>query len=302
MDLQTDNQLYPWKKYLPSKKIGIALVVIVVAFGIYGLRKDIVVLINKVTNREVVKTSLPIPLAGIQNQPAYLDRDSDGDGILDWQELLIGTDPYTFNSKDSVSDDIRQLIAAADPVIDLSDKLALAIFERAETIETGTTYEEKLQAAASKEMLDLADSIDRGLTTYALQDLNLEETALVNIANYASTMTTLLDRLEPSETTIQKTYAFLSGEAPSPDAGYLTLLAQSIERLIAIQTPLALSEPHLALTNALAHSYEIIKKQESLPSSEINSLVNMFIFQKNFNLALQAASDVVGITTILKNQ
>jgi hypothetical protein len=83
------------RKYLPSKKFavitGSSLVVIIVGYFVFLYAKTYSALNNPI-----------ITTASVSTAEEILSRDTDGDGIQDWEESLWGTDPQktsTFNNE-----------------------------------------------------------------------------------------------------------------------------------------------------------------------------------------------------------
>lgn len=100
-----------WKKYLPSKRfliIGVVVLVFVIIF--FGIRTII-----KIEKKRIIED--PISFNKKTTIGEIIEKDTDGDGIKDWEETLWGTDPLkpiTFDSPDAKYIEQKKLAGATD--------------------------------------------------------------------------------------------------------------------------------------------------------------------------------------------
>jgi hypothetical protein len=73
-----------WKHYLPSKYIVGLLVVVIAIIGMVAWRS--------LPHKKAPVPEQVTPVVTATGNP--VDRDTDRDGVLDWQEIATGTDPY----------------------------------------------------------------------------------------------------------------------------------------------------------------------------------------------------------------
>lgn len=73
-----------WKNYLPSKYIVGLLVVVIAIIGMVAWRS--------LPHKKAPVPEQVTPVVTATGNP--VDRDTDRDGVLDWQEIATGTDPY----------------------------------------------------------------------------------------------------------------------------------------------------------------------------------------------------------------
>lgn len=281
---------HPWEKYLPSKKIRVVLIILIVVAVLYGIKNPAISFIKK-TFTKPIDSVVTIPVSQ-NDQPKVVlstDKDTDGDGLADWQETLIGTDPEIPNSQEEVPQSFRELLTTTtQDIVETEDKLALKVYQRLLTDPKGNNIEEAVQAATTKELLDLADTVDQQQTTYTLADLNLIDDTPNDRSVYKKSMERILTKINPSDKMLESIYdTMLSGKPLAVDATYRTLLAGSITTLLDMEVPLKLGEQHLILLNAMAHAYGIAETASAATGQTDESMrfVSFLVFQKNLNLS-----------------
>lgn len=95
------------RKYLPSRNFVIALVIaiLIVLFSIFIIQK------NKVKQGEIIVKE------NLTNEEAWVDQtDTDGDGLLDWQETLYGTDKNKVDTDDDGTNDSQEVKDSRNPL------------------------------------------------------------------------------------------------------------------------------------------------------------------------------------------
>ena len=281
---------HPWEKYMPSKKIRIVLIVLLVAAILYGVRNPAISFLKKIFSKTTEPfVSIPVSRTDQSKVTLSIDKDTDGDGLADWQETLIGTDPEIPNSQEEVPQSFRELLTTTtQDVVGTEDKLALKVYQRLLTDPKGNNIEEAVQAATTKELLDLADSVDRQQITYSLEDLNLIEDTTNDRVLYKKAMERVLVKINPSDAMLASIYeAMLSGKPLSVDITYRTLLAGSITTLLNMEVPVKLGKQHLILLNSMAHAYGIAESASAATGQTDESMrfVSFMVFQKNLNLS-----------------
>lgn len=286
----------PLQKYVPSKKITIIIVIILIVAIIYSFRISIIGLVNTVFNKN---SSLPIPTltTPIKQQefkPLSIDVDTDGDSLTDWQETLLGTDPKTVTPKSTVPDSVRQLVdISSKNLVTVEDKLALRVYERLKTEPKGSNMVEAFQAATTKEILDLANSIDKQFTTYSLDDLEIIDDTPESRDTYKNNIISFKKNLYVNEKTAKDIYEGILGDTKTIGISTAQVsLTQSVSKLLAMPVPMKLADIHLILVNALAHSNDALIRRSNTGSQDSIIYASLLVFQKNANLA-QEMLDVI---------
>lgn len=288
---KTENNMHqlkhPWEKYLPGPQIRRILIIILILIVGYVSWKPVVSLIQKIrTNAMQSLVAIPKPISGEKaTSELSIDKDTDGDGLADWQEALIGTNPEIPNSEDSVPQDVRYLVTsnAARNAVTTEDKLALKIYQRLQTDPKGNNIEEAIQAATTKELLDLADSLERQITPYTLDDIEYSDDN--SEATYKSKLDTVRKIVIPDDATIKTLYTSLfNGENSAQLVLYQNSLSREIINLKALPVPIAFIENHLLLLNNLKIMSESLSKTVFGVTDQSTRIALFFVFQKNYNL------------------
>lgn len=284
--------------FLPSKKIQIAILVIILLSVVYFFRKEIIALPKKVSTAIVATTiTIPEPVVQQNNTALSIDRDTDGDGITDWQETLIGSDALTPNTPGEIPNEVITLIQSTADSVSLEDKLALSIYERSQNNPMGNSYEENLQAATSKELLDLANSLDQQLTTYTVKDLALDNVTPELTNTYLVSMSKIIISLQADKLTLQSIYPFLLEKKGSVNT-YRNILVVNLKKLLTMNVPSDYIEIHLSITNSIAKMIDVLDGKVPQSDTETIAYVSTLIFQKNLNLFLDSSQVLVEISQI----
>lgn len=288
---KTENNMHqlkhPWEKYLPGPQIRRILIIILILAVGYVSWKPVVSLIQKIrTNAMQSLVAIPKPIGGEKAASELsIDKDTDGDGLADWQEALIGTDPNIPNAEDSVPQDVRYLVTsnAAKNAVTTEDKLALKIYQRLQTDPKGNNIEEAIQAATTKELLDLADSLEQQIAQYTLDDIEYSEDN--SEATYKTKLISVKKIVIPDDATIKTLYTSLfNGENSAQLVLYQNSLSREIINLKALPVPIAFIENHLLLLNNLKIMSESLSKTVFGVTDQSTRIALFFVFQKNYNL------------------
>ena len=152
----TSPQNHPWEQYLQSKRIQkvlLVLFIVIIGYVLWKPVKNLVIKLRSNSTGTVVTTTLPQPVVGQAKPTLSTDKDTDGDGLADWQETLIGTDPEIPNSESEVPQELREIIIEKTKnVVTTDDKIALNIYQQLLSNPKGTNTAEAVQAAATKEI------------------------------------------------------------------------------------------------------------------------------------------------------
>ncbi len=295
---QTGFAKYPWEKYLPSKKIQIILLILVVGLLVYSLRTPIMGLLQKTKNQALAPiATLPKPQTTNSQTGLSIEKDSDGDGLMDWQETLIGTDPFTTNTTEEVPEDVREAVnVLSTNLADTEDKLALAVYQRLQTDPMGTNIQEAVQAATAKEILDYADSIDKQLTTYTYADLQLGDDTPETRASYRATITPLV--ADTGTDIVKNVYdSLFTGKTNITTAAYKINLAEKTSKMLGTPVPLRFANTHLSITNAMAHMSEALGRGGDV--NDQSSIFALFlVYQKNFNVMINGREALFKMLTV----
>jgi hypothetical protein len=297
--METNQQKTPDHilRYMPSKKIKIIISIIILITILFTLKNPLTVLYNNIFHKN---KSVPTPtiIKSVVEQdvkPLSVDIDTDGDGLADWQETLLGTDPNIINSKTDVPDSVRELVGTTSKdLITTEDKIALKVYQRLQSDPVGTNIVQAIQAATTKEVLDLANSIDKQFTTYGYDDLNLVENDTKSLQTYKSSLALFNKTLSLKEDVANIIYKdILTGEKTIATSTFQVSLGQAVNKLLEMPVPLVFVDQHISLLNSIAHINELLNSKQNTEGSILYA--SLLVFQKNINLARQSIEVILEI-------
>ncbi len=286
-----------WEKYLPSPKIRRVIFILIIVLGIYLAWEPMKVLVYMIKKSDTVNSLVArttnTEVAQITT-PLSIDKDSDGDGLADWQETLIGTDPFIYNEPSEIPEGIRDLVTKnTESIVTTDDKLALNIYQRLLSDPVGENINEAVQAATTKEILDLADSIDQQSGTYSYNDLDIIDNSDAAFKSYQNTITALYNSLGLKEDTIQEIYkTFFTGKKNVNLVTFQMKLNQSTTRMIQTPVPMTFANLHLNLVNGLSRANKILGSNQINPNDSSLLYASFIAFQKNLNVVNQTVESI----------
>lgn len=286
------------KNYLPSKKILVLGGVVFLGVGLYFLIPYAIEYYQTHRAEFSITGTPPAPLFAAVGTESPLDRDTDKDGIPDWQEALFGFDP---NKADTNGDGTPDTLPAANGIsigdaLNLSDlnKLTLAVYGKFQNTPTDDINPDQVAAATSSEVLAHAQSIENGFKRYSAIDLNLSESENSDILAYGSSISALVDTVgDPIAFVKDVQQKILDNEDPKAQ---IALLNPIVTRLLAMPVPAKISDIHLALVNGA--SYIVQALQLPADGEELTTFTKSLIAQKNINILQQSLADIVALTAV----
>lgn len=287
-NMEENNELST-SNYLPSKKMMFIIISVVVVVILFLLRHIIIGIFQKIGDLQIGQPKgIPVSVVATNKGVSFdITKDTDGDGIPDWQEALLGTDSETYTTLEEVPIEMREIVNQSMSVLTTSDQLALAIYERARTNPIGDSYEQNLQAATAKEVLDLADSIDRQLTRYVVDDMQVlfdeEGTDITKeTVAYKQKMKSIFSKIN-FDSIYGRYENILQGEGTNSDR----ILFQNLTReSFGVSVPFEYLDHHLELVTALAKIHDTFIQESNIGTddAEMMRMVLFLVFQKNMNM------------------
>lgn len=281
----------PWEKYLPSKRIQIVVGIIILIAILYALKNPILRLKDLVFNRISVRPDSELVQSTVNQRqvPLSVDKDTDGDGLADWQESLLGTDPNIANTLEQVPETLRQVLKDSEKLVTTDDKLTLKIYQRLQTDVQGTNINEAVQAATTKELLDLADSMDNQVPEYTIDDIEFSEDN--SISDYRSKIQRAQKVIILSDASIKTIYESLFSGKRSIELGvFQNSLNETISSVKAIPVPIEFIENHILLLNNMRKMSSALSRTTDRAVEESTRIALFLVFQKNYNSLLNTYS------------
>ncbi len=289
-----------YKNYLPSKSIRIIIGIILLVGISYFATPWLIRTFRKKLTPQYQKGALSVlPLSG---DP--VTRDTDNDGVTDWQEILLGLDINNPQSKPGVPDMatfqmIKNQVGASTFDFEVkqitdTDKVSLTIYDALSkdsrrnngisTVGTQTITEQELYnyIAAQKDKLRV----------YTEKDLITTTGSLENNQKYAQNMRTVLADDDLSKNGPERIQQYLDDKSTRQDIQpMLSLLQKKVILLLEVPVPPSAIPMHLEIINSAQGIYELLDQylpNNDDPTSKIStvSLVQDYLIKatKSFGL------------------
>ena len=228
-----------------------------------------------------------------------VSKDSNGNGIEDWEERLWGLDPtvlYTNGVPNAqiIADKKKSLgiqeESSREPTND-TDRLARELFilasalGQSDEVDSQTLSEMSAKLAASIDLKTIQNQ-------YSLKDVQTVQTSIPSLTTYKATLTKTLSKYNLENSELDVLINALENEDPSvlPQLTSYTTTYQKIARdLISIKVPVGLARQHLALANSFSGMATSFTYMNELNDNSIISLVGVAVY-KNYDARLANAT------------
>jgi hypothetical protein len=288
-------------KYLPSKKfLKIALVVLVIIVIIY-----FIFLYSK-TYKSLKNPTITTSTVQIQE---LLEKDTDNDGVRDWEEALWGTDTnkantfgmpdktYIANKKKEVASKSGESGTATDENLDDTEKIAREFLSTILTLkESGNLNSFNISNLAQKFSADIGADADLA-DVYTKSDVKLgADTAAAKKAYYTTFSKSIATAKKGGMGAELNAIArfFTEAEAKPEEltkiAGAYTTLTNSLK---AMQVPPSAATLHLALLNQSANMATSFKNIVEISNNSIIGLIAISQFKANEPKLEKTISDYI---------
>lgn len=232
-----------------------------------------------------------------QEAETLASKDSDGDGVYDWQEKLWGTDPEKPSTFNSIPD--KEYIALKQKQIDISDSqndnktdiLSKQFFATINAVKADSTLnpEDSYKEIANSVAEYVLDN-PAVVTSFKSTDLKIVANTEANKANYrkglGSFSTTYFGKKELIGTETSILYYSLVNEDPShlPDLDPIIKSYESFAKsLLKVPVPEAAAKDHLDFINTLYRTKQALEDTKSLFSDSVVGIRGVVEYNKANN-------------------
>ncbi len=199
-----------------------------------------------------------------------VNKDSDSDGVFDWEESLLGTDPKkTDTNEDGISDgeeidNLRKQAARNEGEESLlsstanlteTDKFSREFFSTVATLnQTGVMDAAAVADLGAALATHIQNSTQRKV--YFLSDLKIaKDDTVKTVRNYTLALNTIQGKYQANRTDIEILQEFMADENNTHVLSELDPIIEQLQKvvneLIKLGVPASLSKQHLDFTNAL---------------------------------------------------
>jgi hypothetical protein len=279
----------PEKSSIPSKQfiirgsiaIGIVAIILIVQTTWF----------RKIFNHKKVTGVTPSTVGDV------ITRDTNGNGIPDWEEKLWGLDPsvlYTNGvSNKKIIEDKKKALGVTTPAggtINDTDELARELFTFSTALgQSGEVDDQTLQNIASK----LGSSIDVKEVSnhYSLKDIRTISTTNLSLKTYYATMAKIIARYDTETADIDVIInALETGDTSRlPElANSAVIYTQIAKDMVAINVPIGIADYHLAIINGFSGISQSFTYLAQMNDDAMAGLMGMAIY-KTYNTKITNA-------------
>jgi hypothetical protein len=299
-----------YKKYLPSKRfvyvilsfIGVCIFIFIISTLIFGKSS----FLNSKNNKDLTTQNLTI------NE--LLQKDSDGDGVMDWEEGLWGTDPYKTKTFEDTPD--KEYIKAKRDALKTPDATGIST-DLTETDKFAQQFFASL--AALKQSGQLNDAAIKNIATSLGE--SIADPTLIN----AYTMQNIEITTTDNETTQEKYYleagnlfekykekgigseleitgTLVASGSNTENENRLAYIANAYQeyaqKMLAISVPESLSSYHLKIINSSNNIGIAIRSMQKIANDPVTGLSGVSQYQKYSEELIAAVGSIETILSI----
>jgi hypothetical protein len=295
---------------LPSKKILIALALLIVGIGAlvwYGYNRESSTYTNTPDqNLLAVASSSSIGAAASQ-------IDSDNDGLPDWEEALYGTDPKNPDTDGDGTSDGKEVALGRNPLIKgpndflTSKDNPVATSTEKENLTLTDTFARNffaqymsLQQTGVKVTADNADQIagdylknatlpSISAKQYVAADLSLTDSDKTHLLNYQTAMSAVFAKYWPSSektnelTIMQQAFTNNNTNALGGLTPIISAYQNILSSILAIPVPKLAESLHLNILNSLSTYIQTLKMVQLSYTDPLSGLVGLNAYQNNYS-------------------
>ena len=302
-----------FKDYLPSKnfqkKVFYIFLVIVSIVVFILLIKLIGLGIKKLKERHLIK-QLPVELqaeAKTMTIGELQKKDTNKNGIPDWEERLFGLDPTADgNLNKKLVEEKRAILKAEN-----ADNSNIGVEDNTETAKFAQEYLNLVMSLEGSGVLsedalsNISDSVGSSITNYDLPDV-FSSWDIKTVDNSNISKDIYLNKLLAELTTITKTNGtdelsiIANGLKSDEDASKIVLTFAKTYKNSAINmknyyTPKGVMSQHLTIVNSLDHigtALENMQKPISDPARAAKGMIQYQVYSETLNNAIQEIHDL----------
>jgi len=275
-----------YKKYLPSKKFISIVLIVVIFIALFFVVKEIVSFVKSKISSKNKNGEISTVVVG-----DLIQKDSNSNGIPDWEEYLWGLDPQKNGSENKEFILSRKnKLGQSDQSLNVNkevtdnDMLSREFFATIMALqETGQINEESINS--------VSEALGQNIEPTPLEDiyasnmLILSETTEASVANYHEALINLLTKYENDNIGDEVTLLSQGIGGSDPQALYAArTIAASYQsfgkELMRIPVPMSLSGTHLSLANNYNKTGQCVAELTEMLSDPITGMKTITNYKK----------------------
>lgn len=271
MESQDNNLLKPSKKFLIRGGIATGILAILLIIqtpwfsGLFSNKNSKGIAVSDATVGEIV------------------GKDSNGNGIADWEERLWGLDPTAtttngISNKSIIEAKRKNLQGSEDPgSLNETDRLARELFGFTSALGGEDSINNESLSALAIKLGQQGVKTDT-LPTYTIKDLKTVQTNRKNLSDYEKNLSSVLSSYNKN---IPEIDVFIRS-IETGDYSQLETLDKSItfykdlsKKLVKLGTPIGVAQYHLDITNSVAGIGKSFEKMKLLEDNGVMAIVGL---------------------------
>lgn len=288
------------KNILPSKQFrkvfGAIILGILLIIGIG-------ILVNRKTTFEQKKssnTSAQVLVVG-----DLIEKDSDGDGLKDWEESLWGTDPNKKDTDGNGKTDFEEIRAKQDELSKqnqnddgqktYTESVSKEIVALVATLQSQNQLGKENQDAISNQFVDFLKNRPQQ-KTYTLQDIQTTDSNARNVQNYKTLLFNILDKTEYTVEEIAYLKNFELQFEENDPTNYIKIKNKTekiIQNMLEIKVPTSYALKQVSLLNSFEKLKEVSENLSLYEKDPLISLISSTEAAPALDLIVKSYSDII---------
>lgn len=288
------------KKYLPSGRVVAVLIILLSIIAIIGLnkylkKKDLKKEAQKIQISEKYKDTDGDGLMDWEEELAGTDKnkkDTDGDGISDGDEVKLGSDPLdVLNKEKKKEDSLKDLKKGKiggynyklDPNLTNTDRLAYRFLEESIKInKSGLSNNKDLKKKVVDELLSEIN-VDLDLNKYKIEDLNISsKISKKEFYNNLVKLATDLKKEKLREETFLLNEYLAKGDEKNLDEikSNIEVYKKYLNKMIKLKVPVTLAQKYLNVINGFSSEIQVLEKYLKVKNDPVTLLATISFYKK----------------------
>lgn len=269
-----------------------------IAIGILA----IILVVQTTWFRHIFTKKSSSPIVASTTVGDLVTKDTNGNGIADWEERLWGLDPtvlYTNGvSNESIIAGKKKSLGVAnttsDANLDDTDRLARELF----TLTAALGQSDEVDSATLRTIAaKLGSSVDiRAVSNqYSLKDLQTVQTTIASLTKYRTSMQAVIKKYDVNTPDIEVLATALQNEDYSglPQLTQSAVIYQRLAKeLTAVPTPIGLATNHLSIINGFSGIATSFTYMRELDDNSLKALVGVAVYKNYANKLAIATSQM----------
>ena len=297
------------KKYLPSKKF---VIITLISFAIIGLIFFFIGLKKKHDAAAQENSNLQNIKGQSVTIKDIVEKDTDGDSIPDWEEVLWGTDPAKKDTNgDGISDNVeiekkKQALADentpaqndnSDAALNETQKFSREFFASIMALQQSGNLNDQTLGELANSVKENA-ALEQNLPdSYSLADIKTSEDSKVNSKKYHDQLIGVLTKYK--DTNIGEELSILDASLSAEDkkslgdlGGIALEYKNMADDLAKITTPSSVAQIHLTLINSSKNTGFSIENMLQIYDNSIKGLIGISQYKKESDIFDQSFLDL----------